>query len=94
MSVMGTHSSLACVPATAQGSAQLLVKEAGIIAGVAFAQQVFAHVDAQLDVDVRINDGTAVAPGDGVGSKWFFTGHTKSRAFGIKCHATHVCCSH
>ena len=29
-----------------------------------FAQQVFAHVDAQLDVDVHINDGTAVSPGD------------------------------
>ena len=60
----GDHSSLACVPETAVGKAQLLVKEAGIIAGVAFAQQVFAHVDAQLDVDVHINDGTAVSPGD------------------------------
>ena len=43
----GDHSSLACVPETAVGKAQLLVKEAGIIAGVDFAQQVFAHVDAQ-----------------------------------------------
>ena len=60
----GDHSSLACVPETAVGKAQLLVKEAGIIAGVDFAQQVFAHVDAQLDVDVHINDGTAVSPGD------------------------------
>ena len=60
----GDHSSLACVPKTAVGKAQLLVKEAGIIAGVDFAQQVFAHVDAQLDVDVHINDGTAVSPGD------------------------------
>lgn len=60
----GDHSSLACVPETAVGKAQLLVKEAGVIAGVAFAQQVFAHVDVQLDVDVHINDGTAVSPGD------------------------------
>ena len=60
----GDHSSLACVPETAVGKAQLVVKEAGIIAGVDFAQQVFAHVDAQLDVDVHINDGTAVSPGD------------------------------
>lgn len=60
----GDHSSLACVPQTAVGKAQLLVKEAGVIAGVAFAQQVFAHVDVQLDVDVHINDGTAVSPGD------------------------------
>ena len=60
----GDHSSLACVPETAVGKAQLLVKETGIIAGVAFAQQVFAHVDAQLQVDVHITDGTAVSPGD------------------------------
>lgn len=60
----GDHSSLACVPASAQGEAQLLVKEAGVIAGVAFAQQVFAYVDARLEVDIHITDGTAVSPGD------------------------------
>lgn len=60
----GDHSSLACVPETAVGKAQLLVKEAGIIAGVAFAQQVFTHVDTRLEVDVHITDGNTVSPGD------------------------------
>ena len=38
----GDHSSLACIPDTAQGKAKLLVKDEGIIAGVAFAKKVFA----------------------------------------------------
>ena len=33
----GDHSSLACIPEDAQGKAQLLVKDTGIIAGIAFA---------------------------------------------------------
>ena len=60
----GDHSALACVPETAVGKAQLLVKEAGIIAGVAFALQVFTYVDSGLEVDIHIPDGTAVNPGD------------------------------
>ena len=32
----GDHSSLSCIPASAQGRAKLLVKDEGIIAGVAF----------------------------------------------------------
>lgn len=60
----GDHSALACVPATAVGAAQLLVKEAGVIAGVAFARQVFNYVDSGLEVDVHITDGAAVSPGD------------------------------
>ncbi|TRW23008.1 carboxylating nicotinate-nucleotide diphosphorylase [Flavobacterium zepuense] len=60
----GDYSSLACIPASATGSAKLLVKDNGIIAGVAFAQQVFAHVDANLTVEVFIQDGTPVQYGD------------------------------
>ena len=30
----GDHSSLACIPASAQGKAKLLVKDEGVIAGV------------------------------------------------------------
>ena len=37
----GDHSSLACIPATAMGRAKLLVKDEGILAGVAFAKAVF-----------------------------------------------------
>lgn len=37
----GDYSSLACIPATANGKAKLLVKEDGIIGGVAFAKMIF-----------------------------------------------------
>ncbi|WGK64674.1 carboxylating nicotinate-nucleotide diphosphorylase [Croceiramulus getboli] len=60
----GDHTSIACIPDSACGKAQLLVKEKGIIAGVSFARAVFAHVDPTLEVDVKIKDGKAVEPGD------------------------------
>ena len=60
----GDHSSLACIPKSAQGKAKLLVKDDGIIAGVNFAQQVFAFVDPDLKVEVLIEDGNAVHCGD------------------------------
>jgi len=41
----GDHSSLACIPNSAQGKAKLLVKDTGIIAGVAFAKMIFEYVD-------------------------------------------------
>ena len=60
----GDHSSLACIPNTAQGKAKLLVKDEGIIAGVAFAKMIFNYVDANLQMEVLINDGEAVKQGD------------------------------
>ncbi|MGG7034292.1 MAG: carboxylating nicotinate-nucleotide diphosphorylase [Flavobacterium sp.] len=60
----GDYSSLACIPATAQGKAKLLVKENGIIAGVEFAKMVFNYVDSNLKVETFINDGTPVKVGD------------------------------
>lgn len=60
----GDYSSLACIPDTAQGSAKLLVKDTGIIAGVAFAQMIFENVDPTLQVEVFIQDGTPVKYGD------------------------------
>ncbi len=60
----GDHSSLACIPIAATGKAKLLVKDEGIIAGVDFAKQVFAYVDANLQVEEVINDGTSVKYGD------------------------------
>jgi nicotinate-nucleotide pyrophosphorylase (carboxylating) len=60
----GDYSSLACIPASAQGSAKLLVKDNGIIAGVEFAKMIFKYVDAGLKVETFINDGAPVAFGD------------------------------
>ncbi|MEM9363796.1 MAG: carboxylating nicotinate-nucleotide diphosphorylase [Bacteroidota bacterium] len=60
----GDHSSLACIPKTAEGKAKLLIKDEGIIAGVDFAKQVFSFVDAHLKVEEILQDGTAVKYGD------------------------------
>lgn len=60
----GDYSSLACIPETATGKAKLLVKEDGIIAGVAFAKMIFNYVDAALKVETFIQDGTHVQYGD------------------------------
>ena len=60
----GDHSSLACIPTSAQGKAKLLVKDEGIIAGVAFAEMIFKYVDADLKMEIYINDGEIVKYGD------------------------------
>ncbi|GMN09168.1 carboxylating nicotinate-nucleotide diphosphorylase [Croceitalea sp. MTPC9] len=60
----GDHSSLACIPKSAQGKAKLLVKDEGIIAGVEFAKQVFAYVDSNLAVEEVLKDGDSVKYGD------------------------------
>jgi nicotinate-nucleotide pyrophosphorylase (carboxylating) len=60
----GDYSSLACIPENAMGKAKLLVKEDGIIAGVAFAKMIFEYVDPNMQVETFIEDGTAVKNGD------------------------------
>ena len=60
----GDYSSLACIPADAQGKAKLLVKDEGVIAGVEFAKMVFHYVDPNLKVETFIEDGARVKYGD------------------------------
>ncbi len=60
----GDHSSLACIPQAARGSARLLVKEGCILAGIRFAQAVFDYVDPKLEVRTVLNDGDWGQPGD------------------------------
>ena len=60
----GDHSSLACIPASAQGKAKLLVKDEGVIAGVEFAKKVFEYVDKDMTVETLIEDGSKVKYGD------------------------------
>ena len=60
----GDHSSLACIPTSAQGKAKLLVKDEGIIAGIDFAKQVFTYVDNNMKVETLIKDGSKVKYGD------------------------------
>jgi nicotinate-nucleotide pyrophosphorylase (carboxylating) len=60
----GDHTSLSTIPASAQGKAKLLIKEPGILAGVELAEQIFAHIDPSLKVEIFINDGSKVKYGD------------------------------
>lgn len=60
----GDHTSLSTIPAQQQGKAKLLIKEAGVLAGVDIALKIFKAVDAGLAVEVLLKDGAEVAPGD------------------------------
>lgn len=60
----GDHTSLSCIPSNTQGKAKLLVKDTGIIAGVAFAKKVFKYFDSDLHLEMFINDGAKVHHGD------------------------------
>ena len=60
----GDHTTLCSIPATEQGKSKLLVKEEGILAGIEIAKSVFYKLDPELKVEVYINDGSHVIPGD------------------------------
>jgi len=60
----GDHTSLSCIPSNALGKANLLVKDSGIIAGVAFAKKAFTYFDEDLQLENFIDDGSHVTPGD------------------------------
>ncbi len=60
----GDHTTLCCIPDDMQGQSKLLVKEEGIIAGVAVARKVFQRFDPTLQMEVFIEDGAHVKPGD------------------------------
>ncbi|MDE5901418.1 MAG: carboxylating nicotinate-nucleotide diphosphorylase [Muribaculaceae bacterium] len=60
----GDHTTLSTIPAEERGKQRLIVKEEGILAGVEVARRVFAKFDPDLKMEVFINDGTHVRPGD------------------------------
>jgi nicotinate-nucleotide pyrophosphorylase (carboxylating) len=60
----GDHSSLASISLDAQNEAQLLIKDAGILAGVAMAEMIFQQVDPTLRLETYLKDGDQVGPGD------------------------------
>ena len=60
----GDHSTLASIPADAQKTARLLVKDNGILAGVDLAKEIFRLVDGDLQLQILINDGMKIQSGD------------------------------
>lgn len=62
----GDVTTLATIPAEAQGRATLLVKEDGILCGVEVAREVFHQVDPTLTMDIFLHDGAEIHKGDRV----------------------------
>lgn len=60
----GDHTTLCCIPEEATGQSHLLIKEEGILAGVRVAKEVFNRFDPTMTVQVLLDDGTHVRPGD------------------------------
>jgi len=60
----GDHTTLSCIPATAVGKSQLIIKENGVLAGIEVAREIFRAFDPDLKMTVFINDGTEVKVGD------------------------------
>ena len=60
----GDHTTLCCIPEDAMGESKLLIKEEGVFAGVEIAKEVFRRFDPTMQVEVFIEDGTHVKPGD------------------------------
>ena len=60
----GDHTSRSCLSNDLTSKAQLLVKEPGVIAGVELAKYVFKSKNKIFKFKTKINDGSAVNPGD------------------------------
>ena len=60
----GDHTSLACIPSTASGKAQLLVKENGILAGMEVARAIFEKVNQDIQFFPLMQDGESMTVGE------------------------------
>lgn len=60
----GDHTSLSTIPAEKIGSAELIVKQPGILAGVEVAEKVFKAVDPETELTLFILDGAIIEPGN------------------------------
>lgn len=60
----GDHTTLSTIPESAVGKSKLLIKEKGIVAGVEVAKKILHKLDPDLKIEVFINDGEEVNPGD------------------------------
>ncbi|HEY97113.1 MAG TPA: nicotinate-nucleotide diphosphorylase (carboxylating), partial [Dehalococcoidia bacterium] len=60
----GDITSQALLPTDLIGKAFVTVKEKGVLAGIDVTGRVFIKVDPSLDIEILIEDGVAVKPGD------------------------------
>lgn len=60
----GDHSTLACIPPSATGTAKMVAKDNGILCGTEIGKRVFQIVDSTLNVSILKHDGEHVSKGD------------------------------
>lgn len=60
----GDHSTLACIPTAATGTAKMVAKDNGILCGTEIGKRVFQIVDSTLNVSILKHDGEHVSKGD------------------------------
>jgi len=60
----GDHSSLASIPKGTQNTAQLIIKDDGVLAGVKMAEYIFNAVDKNLKLEIFKKDGEMVKKGE------------------------------
>lgn len=60
----GDHTTLSCIPEDAMGKSKLLIKDPGVLAGVEIAKEIFHRFDPTMQVEVMMEDGSEVKPGD------------------------------
>lgn len=60
----GDHSTMACIPPTAKGKAQLRIKEQGLLAGMEVAEAIFRYLDMFTVFTPFKRDGDPMQPGE------------------------------
>ncbi len=60
----GDHSTLACIDTSEVGKAVLKIKEAGILAGIEVATEIFLMLEPDCQIQVFIEDGSRVSYGE------------------------------
>jgi nicotinate-nucleotide pyrophosphorylase (carboxylating) len=60
----GDHTSLATIPATGTGRAELMIKENGVVAGIEVAAKVYKAIDPKVKFIALMDDGQKVRKGD------------------------------
>jgi len=60
----GDHSSIGSIPNGQKGKARLLVKDQGLISGIPLASYIFKRIDADLQLNIHIQEGHQVQEGD------------------------------
>ncbi|MEM9836284.1 MAG: carboxylating nicotinate-nucleotide diphosphorylase [Bacteroidota bacterium] len=60
----GDFTSEATIPADKRDTARLLVKDVGVLSGIAVAKMIFEHVDPSCEFDQRMQDGNVMNYGD------------------------------